>query len=71
MRGLHASSIVNEVIKTISNHFIFFLRKIFERTKTRHKQKPTDKSKVIEQKATKATVFCAHEKLGKNRLFGF
>ena len=52
------SSIVNEVIKTISNQFIiFFLRKDFERTKTCYKQKPTNKSKISNQKNNKEQFF--------------
>ena len=43
-------SIVNEAIKTILSQFIFFLRKIFERTKTHRKPKPTNKN---ENKRTK------------------
>ena len=39
------SSIVYEVIRTISSQFFFFLRKDFERTKTSHKQKSTNKTK--------------------------
>ena len=39
------SSIVYEVIRTIPSLFIFFLRKDFERTKTRHKEKSTNKNK--------------------------
>ena len=42
----NVSSIVNEVIGTISSLFIFVLRKNFNRTKTSHKQKPTDKTKL-------------------------
>ena len=34
----------------ISSLFILFLRKNFERTKTLHKQKPTNKTKTSEQK---------------------
>ena len=36
---------------------VFFLRKKFKRTKTQIKPKPTNKTKLSEQKATKATVF--------------
>ena len=36
---------------------IFFLRKKFKRTKTQIKSKPTNKIKLSEQKATKATIF--------------
>ena len=56
--GVHVSSIVNEVIRTIR-----FLRKIFERTKMQIKQKPTNKTKTSKQKTTKATVFCAQKLL--------
>ena len=43
----------------LTRQFQFFLRKRFERTKTQIKSKPTNKTKTIEQKTTKATVFCA------------
>ena len=56
--GVHVSSIVNEVIRTIR-----FLRKNFERTKTQIKQKRTNKTKTSEQKPTKATVFGAQKLL--------
>ena len=59
-RILYNSSIVNEAIKTISSQFIF-LRKYFERTKTQINQNPLTKTKISEQKATKAMVFCAHK----------
>ena len=36
---------------------IFFLIKKFKRTKTQIKPKPTNKIKLSEQKATKATIF--------------
>ena len=45
--GVHVSSIVNEVIRTISSQF-FFLRKIFGRKKSTHKQKSTNKTKISE-----------------------
>ena len=51
LRGVHISSIVNEDIKTIS----FFYEKYF--TKTQIKSKPTNKTKLSEQKTTKATIF--------------
>ena len=35
----------------------FLLRKKFKRTKTQIKPKPTNKTKLSEQKATKATIF--------------
>ena len=37
--------------------FLFFLRKDFACTKTHHKQQPTNKTKLSEQKTTKATIF--------------
>ena len=55
------NSIVNEVIRTISSLFIFFLRKDFKRTKTRHKQKPANKTKISKQKTAKATIFRMHK----------
>ena len=60
-REVSGSSIANEVISSISSLLIIFLRKDFERTKTRHKQKPTNKTKLSEQKTTKATIFRAHK----------
>ena len=61
LRWLYASSIVNESIKTIPSQFIFF-----KRTKTQIKPKPTNKTKLNEQKTTKATAFCA-EKILRRR----
>ena len=49
-------SIVNEVIRTISSLY-FISRKDFECTKTRQKQKRTNKTKLSEQKTTKAAIF--------------
>ena len=40
-----------------------FLRKDFERTKTQIKTKPTNKTKLSEQKTTQATIFCAEKLL--------
>ena len=57
----NVSSIVNEVIGTISSLFIFVLRKNFNHTKTSHKRKPIDKTKLSKQKTTKATIFCVHK----------
>ena len=51
------SSIVNEVVRTISSLSLFFLRKYFECTKTRHKQKPTNKTKTSKHRRTKTTIF--------------
>ena len=47
----------------LTRQFQFFLRKRFERTKTQIKSKPTNKTKTIEQKTTKTTVFCAQNLL--------
>ena len=60
---METSSIPSYIIllSTILSQFIFFLRKNFERTKTRHKQKRTNKAKLSEQKTTKATIFCVHK----------
>ena len=41
--------------------FSFFLRKDFARTKTRRKQKPTNKTKLSKQKTTKATIIRMHK----------
>ena len=48
---------------------LFFLRKTFERTKTQIKPKPTNKTKLNEQKTTKATIFCAEKLLRGGKLF--
>ena len=40
--GVHVSSIVNEIISSISNQFNFFVRKDFARNKTQIKPKPTN-----------------------------
>ena len=48
---------------------LFFLRKKFERTKTQIKPKPTNKTKLNEQKTTKATIFCAEKLLRGGKLF--
>ena len=60
---METSSIPSYIIllSTILSQFIFFLRKNFERTKTRHKQKRTNKTELSEQKTTKATIFCVHK----------
>ena len=65
--GVHVSSTVNEVIKTILSQF-FFLRKNFKRTKTQIKSKPTNKTKLSKQKTTKATSFCAQKLLTGGKL---
>ena len=54
---------------TISNLFISFLRKIFERTKRQIKPKPTSKIKLREQKTTKATIFRAQNLLREGKSF--
>ena len=58
-RFWHRSSIINKAIRAILSLliFFFFLRKDFECTKTRHKQKLTNKTKLSKQKTTKATIF--------------
>ena len=40
---------------------LFFVRKHFARTKTRHKRKPTSKTKLSKQKTTEATIFRAQK----------
>ena len=42
---------------------LFFLRKDFKHTKTQIKPKPNNKTKISEQKATKATIFRAQKLL--------
>ena len=42
----HVSNIVNEVIRTILSLLIFFFTKNFRALKMRHKQKPTNKTKI-------------------------
>ena len=39
-----------------------FYKNDFKRTKTCHNQKPTNKTKISEQKTTKATIFRAHKR---------
>ena len=55
---METSSIPSYIIllSTILSQFIFFLRKNFERTKTRHKQKRTNKTKLSKHKTIKATI---------------
>ena len=67
--GVHASSIINEVIRTISDLLTFLLRKNLERTKMQIKPKTTNKTKISEQKATKATSFCTQKLLRGGKLF--
>ena len=63
--GVHVSSIVHEVIRTIS----IFLQKIFKRTKTLTKPKPTNKIKLSKQKGTKAIIIRAQKRLRGRKLF--
>ena len=60
---------VTEAIKTISKLFTFsFYINRFHTQKNTHKQKQTNKTKISEQKTTKAAVFCAQRLLrGRNR----
>ena len=48
---------------------LFFLQKNFERTKTQIGGKPTNKTKLSEQKTTKATIFHAQKLLRRGKLF--
>ena len=41
----------------------FFLRKKIDFTKTRHRPKPTNKTKLSEQKITNVTIFDTQQKL--------
>ena len=52
---------------------VYFLRKDLERTKTQIKPKPTNKTKISEQKATKANTFSRRKtsKRGKIVYFAF
>ena len=47
----------------------FFLRKDFERTNTQIKTKPTNKTKLSEQKTTGETIFCVEKRLRGGKLF--
>ena len=72
LRGVHDSNIVNwgygDNFEPV--YFFFFLRKDSARTKTLTNKKPTNKTKISEQKTTKVILFCAHKLLrGKSRLF--
>ena len=70
LKGAHVSSIVNDVIKTISDLLICFLQKNVEHEKTQIKPKPTNKTKISKQKMTKATSLHAQNLLrGGNCLF--
>ena len=61
--GVHASNIVNDVIRKIS--ILFFLWKIFEHMKMQIKPKPTNKTKLNKQK----TIFRAEKLLRERKLF--
>ena len=63
------SSIVFEAIRTALSLFIFFSQKDFKHTKTHHKQKPTNKTKISKQETTKATIFQAQKFLRRWKLF--
>ena len=54
---------VIEVTEIILNLFDFFLRKDSVRIKTLKNKRPTYKTKISEQKTTKATIFYAHKLL--------
>ena len=62
--GVHVTNIVNK----LSRQSFFFLRKDFQRTEAQIKPKPTHKTKLSEQKTTKATDFCAQELLRGRKL---
>ena len=66
---LDASSIVNEIIRTI----LIFLQKNFERTKTQIKQKSTNKTKTSKKKNNKGNNFSRRKtsKSGKVVYFEF
>ena len=55
MEKTKISSIVNEVITTISSQFIFFFEKILNAQKGKSNQNQPTKTKISEQKTTKAT----------------
>ena len=63
--GVHASGIVNKVIRTNLSLFIFIFTKILERTKTEIKPKHPNKTKTT----TKTTVFYAQKLLRRKKLF--
>ena len=48
---------------------LFFLRKKFKHTKSHNKPNQTNKTKIREQKTTKATIFRAQNLLRKGKLF--
>ena len=67
LRVVYISSIVNEVIETIS----FFFARNFCNTKTRHKQKPASKTKASKQKTTKATILCTQKLYKREEIIYF
>ena len=62
--GVHASSIINEVIRTISDLLTFLLRKNLECTKMQIKPKTTNKTKNKRTKSNKGNKFL-HTKTSK------
>ena len=56
------------VVLIVSSIYLF-LRKDFERTKTQIKQKPTNKTKISEQKTTNTTIFGAEKLLRRWKSF--
>ena len=64
---MYICSIVNEVIRTISNLFIFFLQKDFERAKTRKSQ--LTKQKQVNSKQQRQQVFRAKKLLRGGKSF--
>ena len=61
--GVHVTNILNKLSRQS-----FFLRKDFKCTEVQIKPKPTHKTKLSEQKTTKATDFCAQELLRGRKL---
>ena len=61
--GMQGSSIVNEVIKTISNQFIFFHEKFLSVQKHVTSKNELTNQKINEQKTTKATILLCAQKL--------
>ena len=55
----------------LSRQFLFFFARKFCNSKTRHKQKPASKTKVSEQKTTKATILCAQKLYKSEKIIYF
>ena len=55
----------------LSRQFLFFFSINFCNSKTRHKQKPASKTKVSEQKTTKATILCAQKLYKSEKIIYF